>query len=267
VAPRITLSTDFGTRDSYVAQLKGVLYSEGPADLQVVDLSHELAPFDVLSAAWFVREAITRFPPQTLHLVVVDPGVGSARRPIVARVADQVLVGPDNGVFGALYDGGESVLEIEPARLGGRALSSTFHGRDLFAPAAARLARGEPCEGFARVITDYARLALPEPRAERDVLVGQVMHVDHYGNLVTNLSAGAVRALGHAERLTFQILGQEVAPLRDHYAQVQPGELIALVGSSDRVEISVREGSAAERLRARLGTLVRACASAVRESS
>lgn len=257
VAPLITLTTDFGSRDSYVAQLKAVLFSDGPPDLRVVDLSHELTPFDVQGAAWFVREALPRFPPGTVHLVVIDPGVGSARRPLLACQNDQLLVGPDNGLFGLLFTGHEQVFAIDPRRLGPREVSRTFHGRDLFAPVAARLAAGARCEDFGAPIRDYQVSIVPEPRLENGALRGHVLHVDRYGNLISNLTRAQVLSLGPNEGLRFHIAGQEVTSLNDHYAQVRPGELLALVGSSGLIELSVREGSAAEQLGVARGTEIR----------
>src|SRR5262245_34010154 len=138
----VTLTTDFGTRDAYVAQMKGVLYAQGPSDLEVVDLSHELGAQQLFEAALFVRDAWPRFPAGTIHVVVVDPGVGSARRALVCSNAGQLMVGPDNGVM-SLWAGADAQLFVlDPKRVVAAPLSATFHGRDLFAPAAARLAAG-----------------------------------------------------------------------------------------------------------------------------
>jgi S-adenosylmethionine hydrolase len=256
VDPLITLTTDFGTRDSYVAQLKGTLLSEGPPGLRLLDLSHELTPFDVTGAAWFLRQAVPRFPAHTVHLVVVDPGVGSARTPLMVRLGQQQLVGPDNGIFGLLYTGREEVFAIDLGSVEGRPLSSTFHGRDLFAPIAARLAAGGRCEDFGRAITHYRRLAWPLPVPGQGGLVGEVVHVDHYGNLITNLAGELVMQLGGREQLAFRIPGAELCGLHDHYAEVAVGEALALLGSSGYVELSVREGSAARALGAQRGTAV-----------
>jgi S-adenosylmethionine hydrolase len=250
----VTLSTDFGTCDAYVAELKGVLYSEGPAALRVVDLSHELAPFDVRGAALFVRAALPRFPPGSVHVVVVDPGVGSARRPIAASVHGQLLVGPDNGVFGLLYDGSELVHEIA---VGGRALSSTFHGRDLFAPAAACLAAGASLDALGARLDTYACLELPVAAARDGVLLGEVIHVDRFGNLITNIAAPALRAFLGEQALRVELGAHIVQGLSDHYAEAAPGGLLALIGSSGLLEVAVREGSAAQRLGVRVGSPVR----------
>jgi S-adenosylmethionine hydrolase len=253
----VTLSTDFGTRDSYVAELKGVLYSEGPAALRVVDLSHALAPFDVRGAALFVRAALPRFPAGSVHVVVVDPGVGSARRAIAASVRGQLLVGPDNGVFGLLYDGREQVHEITPDA---RVLASTFHGRDLFAPAAARLSAGAPLASLGPRVDAYERIALPAVEERDGALHGEVIHVDRFGNLITNIEVHALTVFA-GERapgtLRVEVAGHALHGLRDHYAQVAAGELIALIGSGGLLEVAEREGDAAQRLAARVGSSVR----------
>lgn len=260
----ITLTTDFGTRDSYVAELKGVLYSEGPPNLRVVDLSHELVPFDVHAAAWFVRAALPRFPPGSVHVVVIDPGVGSARRALVVQLPMMTLVGPDNGLFSYLYDGREVVYAIDVARLGTRTVSRTFHGRDLFAPVAAQLASGVSAASFGPRVETYVRMAGPLVEITGDVLHGRVLHVDHYGNLITNLSEATLRQfVGNEEaRLGVDALlrvriGQHVVDrLVDHYAQAERGELIALIGSSGLLEVAAREQSAAQKLGLEQGSTV-----------
>lgn len=257
--PLLTLTTDFGTRDPYLAQMKGVLLGEGPADLRIVDLSHELGPFDVQEAALFVRSALPRFPPGTVHLVVVDPGVGSARKPIVACVRDQLLVGPDNGVFGYLFDGSEQVFVLEPARFG-RDISSTFHGRDLFAPAAARLLGGAPASALGSAAETYQRMVFPLVEVRGNTLVGRILHIDRFGNLITNVPESTLRAFvgeGAGEPPQVYVAERPIVGLVDHYAQGKVGELLALIGSSGLLEVAVREGHAGERLGARVGWPVR----------
>jgi S-adenosylmethionine hydrolase len=251
----ITLTTDFGTRDAYVAELKGVLYSEGPPGMSVVDLSHELAPFDVQAAALFVRAALPRFPPGTLHLVVVDPGVGSARRALIVERGDTLLVGPDNGLFSYLYDGDERVYAIEHARLGTRAVASTFHGRDLFAPVAARLASGAAPASFGARVDSYERFSLPMVDMSGDCLYGRVIHVDHYGNLITNITHQTLSGFSGEGVLQIAIADRVIPGLVDHYAQADG--LLALIGSSGWLELAAREASAAEQLGVGVGQLVR----------
>ena len=253
----VTLTTDFGTEDSYVAQVKGVLLSLGPKDLRLVDLSHSLPAQDVRTAALFVGGAVPRFPPGTVHLVVIDPGVGSARRALVARVGDQLLVGPDNGVLSLLYSQTSEIYALDPSAVGPGGLSATFHGRDLFAPAAARLAHGEQPQALGESIDDAIRLSLPAPKGSAESLTGEVIHIDRFGNLISNLDGTTVRALVRSRgSAATQIKAGEVhiGRLSRTYADVAPGELVALIGSGDQLEISVRNGSAQLALDAAVGT-------------
>jgi S-adenosyl-L-methionine hydrolase (adenosine-forming) len=252
MTPLITLTTDFGTRDAYVAELKGVLYSEGPAGLTVVDLSHELAPFDVHAAALFVRAALPRFPQGAVHLCVIDPGVGSARRALIVERSDRLLVGPDNGLFSYLYDGSERVYAIER---GLRATSSTFHGRDLFAPVAARLAAGAAPASFGARLEGYERHALPSVDLSEDALLGRVIHVDHFGNLLTNITRQTLASFAGEHALQIAVADRVIVGLVDHYAQAEG--LLALIGSSGWLEVAVREGSAAELLAVKVGQPLR----------
>jgi S-adenosylmethionine hydrolase len=256
VAALVTLTTDFGTADSYVAQMKGVLCTSGPSELRIIDLSHEIAPQAVQEAALFVREAVPRFPQGTIHLVVVDPGVGTARRPLVVEVLSQFLVGPDNGVFSLLFDGSEHVFSLDPARLPMSSSSSTFHGRDIFAPAAAALAAGARASSLGEPLHDPVRLALREPRRTRDMVCGQVIHVDRFGNLVTNISRASVDELAaglELEHLRVAVESHAGLPLRQRYSDVAHGALVGLFGSSDLLEVAARNASAAAQTHARVG--------------
>lgn len=254
--PTITLTTDFGTRDSYVAQVKGVLLAAGPAALRIVDLGHEIAPQDIREAAFFLRAAVPRFPSGTIHIAVIDPGVGSARRPIAARACgDQYLVGPDNGVFGWLLDASAAVHAIDPARAGVRELAPTFHGRDLFAPVAAGLARGIGLAAFGDAIADPVRLAWPEPRRMPAAVLGEIVHVDRYGNLISNIVRADLPAAPEACRVS--IAGRSVGRVRTHYAEASPDEALALFGSAGLLEIAVRDGSAATAIGACVSSEVR----------
>jgi S-adenosyl-L-methionine hydrolase (adenosine-forming) len=256
----ITLTTDFGTRDSYVAELKGVLLSEGPPGLALVDLSHELPPFDVHAAALFLRSAVARFPPRTIHLAIVDPGVGSERRALIVKLGEQTLVGPDNSLFGYLFDGSEEVYVIDPERLDDRPRSSTFHGRDLFAPVAAALARGEPAERFGAPAEGYERMPFPLVEVSGNFLHGRVIHIDRFGNLITNVSEVILRGFLGESRAAGMCLyvGEHAVRARvDHYAQGKRGELVALIGSSGLVEVAAREASAALQLGVEVGRTIR----------
>ena len=241
----ITLLTDFGTADGYVAEMKGVLLTSAPA-VQVVDLSHDIAPHDVEAARLAVARYWRRFPPGTIHVVVVDPGVGSDRQAIAVLSEGRFLVGPDNGVLSPalLLPGGRAVSLPVPADA-----APTFHGRDVFAPAAAALARGAPLDSLGQPLEEPVIRRTPEAVREDDGwLRGEVIVIDRFGNAVTNLLGvhrGDVR------------IGTRDVPLRRTYADVATGEAIALVGSSGLIEIAVRDGNAAHTLALSRGSIVR----------
>lgn len=248
--PIITLLTDYGTSDSYVGEVKGVLLGLAPG-VTLVDITHEVAPGDISGAGYVLARASATFPAGTVHLAVVDPGVGTARAALALKVRGQYFVGPDNGLFGGVIRGAEVEAVQLPTPEGA---SATFHGRDLFAPAAARLARGEPLEGLGpRFAAIPRRLSGAVPHYEGKVVVGEVIHVDRYGNLVTNLTTEYVPpyAVLEAEALT-------IGPIRTTFGDVEKGGLLAYVGSGGTIEIAVRDGSAARRLGLGVGGRVRA---------
>ena len=246
----ITLLTDYGTSDSYVGEVKGVLLSLAPG-ATLVDLTHEIAPGDVAAAGYILARAWSRFPAGTVHLAVVDPGVGTARPALALRTREHCFVGPDNGIFGGVLRGAEVVAVQLTIPLGA---SATFHGRDLFAPAAARLARGESLDHLGKRYTAIPRrLSGTAPRYEGKVVVGEVIYVDRYGNLVTNLTTEFVPpyAVLEADSLT-------IGPLRSTFGDVEKGGLLAYIGSGGTVEIAVRDGSASRRLGLGVGGRVKA---------
>ncbi len=248
--PIVTLLTDYGTADSYVGEVKGVLLSLAPG-ATLVDLTHEIAPGDVAGAAYVLARTWHRFPAGSVHLVVVDPGVGTARAALAMRAGGHGFVGPDNGLFGSLAD----LAGLEAVELAVPALASnTFHGRDVFAPAAAALARGQPVAGLgAPHHGALVRLPAQEPVYEGKSVVGDVTYVDRYGNLVTNLTPALVPAYAVLE-LDSLVIG----PLKATFSDVPPGGLVAYVGSGGCVEIAVRGGSAARRLGLGVGGKIRA---------
>jgi len=245
--PVITLTTDFGTRDGYVGAVKGVLARRvtGPAAvMHVIDVAHDVPRGDIAHGAWVIATACREFPEGTIHVVVVDPGVGGARRGVVLDVDGSYYVGPDNGVFGHLEP--RRARAIENARLLAPDVSATFHGRDVFAPVAAALASGiEVTTIGARVpVNELARLPWgPRPAGE-----GRIVHVDHFGNLISDLPAGEAGA-------AIAIDGRRL-PLVHTYEDVAPGELLAYIGSASTVEIAVRDGRADQMLTAPRGTRV-----------
>lgn len=252
----ITLTTDFGTRDPYVAEMKGVILDLARS-VQLVDVSHEIEPQQIAEAALTLEGLAAAFPPGTIHLAVVDPGVGTDRRGLVIDTGSQRFVGPDNGLFTAvLARPGWQAFELAAPQLRRATVSRTFHGRDIFAPAAAHLALGVPPERFGVPVSDPVRLPWPEARPVAGGMAGAVIHVDRFGNLVTSIDAPRVRAIvGAAGRGTVRIAGRAV-PVVGTYAELPPRGAGALVGSRDRLEVVVRDGSAAVTLRARRGTPV-----------
>lgn len=252
----ITLTTDFGLRDPFVGIMKGVILGIN-AEVKLVDVSHEIASFDTLEAAFALVRSYSYFPDGTIHVAVIDPGVGSARRPILASTGRAHFIGPDNGVFSLIYECEPStaVRHITADRYFLKSVSHTFHGRDIFAPAAAWLSQGVPPEELGPRITDAVRLPIAAPeRAADGAINGAVIHVDKFGNLFTNL-----RPTDFPRRQRFRLLvnDREISRLVEGYAEGEPGELFAIVGSAGFVEIAANQSSAAAELRAGRGAAVR----------
>jgi S-adenosyl-L-methionine hydrolase (adenosine-forming) len=240
----VTLLTDFGTADGYVAEMKGVLLT-GARDTTLVDISHELPPQDVDAARLALARYWKRFPEGTIHVVVVDPGVGTARASLAVESERRYLVGPDNGVLSpALLAPGVRVVNLALPS----GASNTFHGRDVFAPAAVHLALGQSFDALGSPVSDPVIRRTPEPhRAADGSVVGQVVTIDRFGNAITNLlgiRGGAVT------------LGGRTIPVRRAYGDAAAGEPVALVGSSGLLEIAVRDGNAAAALGIIRGTAV-----------
>jgi len=269
--PIITLTTDFGVADGYVGTMKGVMLDIAP-HAQLVDITHEIAPQNVRQTAYVLYTGCPFFPPQTVHLVVVDPGVGSPRRPIAARSAWGLFVGPDNGVFSYVLAAGDvaqgagnEVVELADPRYRLSQVSQTFHGRDIFAPAAAHLAAGVPLEELGPPVSDPVLLPLPRLELGRHVLRGEVLHADHFGNVITSIGrllwvqgdlvlepvfqeTVGPKIRFEAGNALVTVGGREVAGLRRTYADAEHGQLLALVGSEGHLEIAVREGRGADEL-------------------
>lgn len=253
--PLITLATDFGTSDGYVGAMKGVIASIAP-EATILDLTHAIPPQDVRSAAFALFRSVPLYPRGSVHCVVVDPGVGTDRRPLaMITQSGQVLVGPDSGVFSLFcppfVDAEPEAVELTERRWWRHEEpSATFHGRDVFAPVAAHLAlrsvAGEIDLGeFGRPVADLWRFDMPVPVEERDAYRGEVVHVDHFGNAVTNLPE---RWVSHARGEVVVEAGGRAMPVVRTYGDVGIGEMCALVGSSGWLEVACREGSAADRL-------------------
>jgi S-adenosylmethionine hydrolase len=243
--PLITLLTDFGVRDYYVAAMKAVLLRSLP-EANLVDVTHEVPPQDVLAGSFTLERAVASFPPGTVHLAVVDPGVGTDRRLLGVSVHDQLVVCPDNGLITWTH------RMFPPASFRQilwrpESPSHTFHGRDVLAPVAARLAGGEPFESLGPAVADPVLLDVYPATGP----TGQVLHIDHFGNATTSIPAAIAR--GAADVLVNDTC---VGPLRRTYADVPPGQPLALIGSSDLLEIAVHRGSAARLLSVKVGDAV-----------
>jgi len=266
----ITLTTDFGTTDGYVGAMKGVLLSIAP-QARLVDISHEIPAHDIRRAAFVLYTAVPFFPPGTVHLAVVDPGVGTRRRAIALQTPRCFFVGPDNGLFTYVLAEAETWKGVElrdPAyRL--PQVSATFHGRDLFAPAAAHLVAGVPLDRLGPPIADPTLLPLPRLEVDEQGLAGEVLYVDRFGNVVTSLgrwqwegddlllTAAFRRATSRlrfpAAKIEVTLARQVIPGVRRTYGEAAPGEMLALIGSTGFLEIAVRQGSAAQRLRVQPG--------------
>ncbi len=253
----ITLTTDFGTRDWFVGTMKGVILGIQPP-ANVVDITHEVPAGDIRGGAFALAEACRFFAKGTVHVVVVDPGVGSSRKPIAVRTADYFFVGPDNGVlsWALMQEKVEAVHLLENSAYFLRPVSQTFHGRDIFAPVAAHLSRGVAIGKLGTALKDMVRLDWPQPRKGRDGIEGEVVYIDRFGNAITNLNGGLLRGW---ERSVCEIDSRRrrTCPVRAFYQAVAPGGVVALVGSSGLLEIAVNGGSAEKVLGLEIGTRVR----------
>jgi S-adenosylmethionine hydrolase len=255
----VTLLTDFGHADPFVGIMKGVILSVNPR-VQIVDLCHGVSPQDVVEAAFLLECSYRYFPKGTIHLVVVDPGVGGMRKGLVAEGRHGYYVAPDNGVLSYLFASGEirRVVEITADAYLLHPVSQTFHGRDIFAPVAGHLSRRSGIDRFGHVTARYVRLRLPIPTKKgARALVGSILHVDRFGNLVTNISGHEISALHPERRITVSVKGRTMYGLQRSYDRLTPGEPGAILGSAGYLEIFANQRSAARLLKARRGTAVR----------
>ncbi len=252
--PLITLLTDFGARDAYVASMKGVILSLNPA-VTLVDLSHEVDPQDVRAGALILAEAAAYFPPGAIHLAVVDPGVGSRRRALAARCRGHYWVGPDNGLFHLIFRRAADLAVVSltnPAYFRPR-VAATFHGRDIFAPVAAHLSLGVDLAAFGPRVTDPVALNFPDPVFTPAAIKGEIIRVDRFGNLVSNVPAADLTAWLGRDRLHLRVGSLLFQGLSQTYTDAAPGEFLALTGSHGFLEIACAQGDAARRLQAAVG--------------
>ena len=256
--PFVALLSDFGTRDHYAGTMKGVVLSVCP-DAVLVDISHDIPAHDVLTGALELAASYRYFPVGTIFLVVVDPGVGSGRRGIAAEAGDFRFVAPDNGVLSAVFRElpPKRVVELTERKYARSTISRTFEGRDRFAPAAGWLAKGIGLTSLGRALQDYHRLSLPEASVEESAITGAVVRVDRFGNLITNIDHRTFDQFSRGAAIAVTIDGHEVPRIVPTYAESGAGEICALFGSSDHLEIAVNGGSAAGELGVGRGAQVR----------
>jgi len=242
--PTVTLLTDFGPREGFAAAMKGVILSIAP-DADLVDVTHDIPRGDVEAGAWVLRQYVDLYPPGTVHLAVVDPGVGGDRRPIALAVADRFLVLPDNGIATRVVAAAASWRGVELSETAylRPAVSATFHGRDIFAPVAAQLANGVELERFGPPLDTIRLLDLPTPRRQPAEVRGYIAHIDYFGNLITDIPGDWVEPSWR-----FRVADRQLSGVKRSYVDVEAGELVVLVGSMGTIEIAVRDGSAAEQL-------------------
>ena len=253
--PLITLTTDFGLADGYVGTMHGVILGICPT-ARIVDLCHDIPPQDVRRAAFVLYTTYRFFPPGVIHVVVVDPGVGSERRIIALQTKEAYFVAPDNGVLSYILAREEILEQVQLTRreFWLPTISHTFHGRDIMAPAAAHLARGVPLHDLGEPVADLVKFPLPQPEMQPDgSIVGHILHVDRFGNLISDVRQ---ELLSGRHNLVIQCAGQQIEGIQASYAAVAERELVALIGSSGHLEIAVRNGNAAERLHAQVGDVI-----------
>jgi S-adenosylmethionine hydrolase len=243
----ITLTTDFGNSDHYVGSMKGVIYSINP-DAVITDITHEIPAHDVFSAAFILKNFIPYFPKQSIHVIVVDPGVGSSRKPIVLEADEQFYVGPDNGVFTyvILESGSFRAYEISDPKYFLPRVSFTFHGRDIFAPAAAHLSLGVSIESLGNRLFDPFKIEIKEPGVGDGEIEGEVIFEDTFGNLITNIPGGMVDSDSRLYVCDIVING-----VSKSYSEASEGELLAIIGSSGFLELSVNRGRASDLVKCR----------------
>jgi len=256
--PIITLTTDYGTNDHLVGVMKGVILSINP-EATVVDITHGVLAHDILDGALTIGQAYNYFPPRTIHVVVVDPGVGTPRRPILVASDQHYFVAPDNGVLSAVYDNTEAlyVWNITSEHYFRQPISNTFHGRDVFAPVAAWLSKSWQSSAFGDAIEDFVRFAIPKPKVNGNSIRAIVLKVDNFGNLITNIKAEDAPALVAADgKFAIRVGNGEVKKVLPTFANGTAGEPFGVIGSSGYLEISVNKGSAARTLGAGRGAEV-----------
>ena len=260
--PVITLMTDFGIKDGNVGVMKGVIWGICPA-AQISDLSHMIQPQNIREAAYLFARSVPYFPKGSIHVVVVDPGVGTTRRPMAAQLGDWFYVGPDNGTITGLLERAEregwqtAFVELNQRKYWLQTISHVFHGRDIFSPVAAHLANGVPLADLGTSFQEPVRLELPRPEKIQSGWRGEVIHIDHFGSASTNIRVDDLgEAMNHKEKIVVRLNGNEINGMVNTFGDRPVGELIALIGSTGNLGIAVVNGSAVQRLGTKVGDAV-----------
>lgn len=252
----ITLTTDFGQQDHYVSAMKAVILGISPSS-RMIDVSHEIPPQDVMAGAWVVRNAAMLFPSGTVHLVVVDPGVGTDRKPVALQIEDQFFVGPDNGIFSLIADEySYRAVCLNNTEFWREKQSNTFHGRDIFAPVAAHLATGIELRELGDPVEELVTYRWAVPISDKDGIQGWVVHIDRFGNLITNISSDLIWSTAGKSRFRIyagNTILDEVVPT---FGAVPDGEPAAYIGSAGTLEIAINKGNAREMLGVEKGAQV-----------
>jgi S-adenosylmethionine hydrolase len=256
----ITLMTDFGTSDHYVGVMKGVILNIN-LQAQIVDITHTIPPQDIHGAALLIDAAYRYFPAGTIHLIVVDPGVGSHRRAIICQTKTACFICPDNGILTHILHNEEHIrtVSVENSVYFLPQISNTFHGRDIFAPVAAHLSRGVPIDKLGSPLIDPVRLPIPEPKVTNEVIVGHIIWIDAFGNLVTNISREIFESLAGRNSAVIHAGIAKIERLNHSYTEAEIGEPLAIIGSSNRLEISINQGNATQVLGLKRGDAVTIC--------
>jgi len=250
----ITLITDFGLEDPFVGIMKGVILNLEPS-ARIIDITHGIEPQNILQAALALESAHSYFPKNTVHLVVVDPGVGSERRPIAVKTKSATFIGPDNGVLTPALKTSSRVYELTKSKYFLDSPSFTFHGRDVFAPASAWISKGTPLSKMGRKISDPYILQLPQPEVKKNAITGEIITVDRFGNCIFNISSELLNATFRLnDSLTLKIGKTRIQDFASHYSQCKPGEVGCLINSWGKLEIFCRDGNAEKKLNCRVGT-------------
>ena len=256
----ISLLSDFGNKDPYVAEMKAVILSINP-QARIVDITHEIGKFDIRMGAYVLASAAPYFPPNTVHVAVVDPGVGTKRRPIIAETSRNLYVGPDNGLLmlAAHKEHIKNIYTIDNPKYMLSDVSKTFHGRDIFAPAAAHLTRGNKPSDFGPAIRDYILPEFAKPHARNGELRGEILHIDDFGNIISNITSEDLEKMGLKGNSLLVRLGNKTLSMRfcSAYGEVPAGTPLALIGSSNFLEVAVNQRSASGIFKAKVGETFR----------